>query len=240
MITVPSNITAPAAVTILFYTPALGFDLTTVTAVAFSMLRRDGTTATLTGAIVSKTQTELIAQYAFVGGEITTTGAYLLAPQLTVPGGWIPAETVTMMVTSPWMGTPKLQGQAWVVASALVPGTPYVPIWTRTPFGAELVHAGSPYAIPTGLTSRAVNLNTGAVEADIQNGSFDGETKIFTSTSLASPPSGNVFTINSLTANLYYSGNNGAPAVFVPFSGAFDVVMRWVAAANNNQGAWYL
>src|ERR1017187_9180862 len=101
MLIVPSTIAAPAAFTVVFYTPALGFDLTTVTAVAFQMLRRDGTMATMAASVVSKTQTELIAQYAFVGGEITTTGPYLLAPQLSVPGGFIPAETVTMMVTTP-------------------------------------------------------------------------------------------------------------------------------------------
>jgi hypothetical protein len=240
MITVPSTIAAPAAFSVLFYTPALGFDLTTVTAVQFQMLRRDGTTATLTATIVSKTPTELLAQYQFVGGEITTTGAYLLAPQLTVPGGWIPAETVTMMVTNPWYGSPKLQGQSWVVASALVAGTPYVPIWTRTPFGAELVHAGSPYAIAIGLTANAVNLNTGPVTADVVNGSFDGETKKFISTSLTAPPSTNIFTLQSMSGNLYYAGNMGQPASLVTFEAPFEVVMAWVQAANNGVGAWYL
>jgi hypothetical protein len=240
MITVPSTIAAPAAFSVLFYTPALGFDLTTVTAVTFQMLRRDGTTATLTVTIVSKTPTELLAQYAFVGGEITTTGAYLLAPQLTVPGGWVPAETVTMMVTNPWYGSPKLQGQSWVVASALVAGTPYVPIWTRTPFGAELVHSGSPYAIPVGMTANAVNLNTGLISADVVNGSFDGETKRFISTSLTNPPSTSLFYIQSGSSNLYYAGNMGQPAASVSFESPFDVEMKWVLAANNGAGAWYL
>lgn len=239
MLTVPSTIAAPAAFTVVFFTPALGFDLTTVSAVAFQMLRRDGTTATLNAVIVSKTQTELVAQYQFAGGEITTTGAYLLAPQLTVPGGWVPAETVTMMVTNPWFGSPKLQGQAWVVASALIPGNPYVPIWTRTPFGAELVHAGSPYSIPTGLTSNAVNLNTGLIFADVVNGAFDGEIKVFVSTSLTSPPSTSLFYIQSTSSNLYYAGNNGAAAALVPFVAPFEIVMRWVASANSGQGAWY-
>jgi hypothetical protein len=240
MLVVPSTIAAPAAFSITFYTPALGFDLTTVTAVQFQMLRRDGTTSTLTAAIVSKTPTELLAQYAFVGGEITTTGAYLLAPQLTVPGGWIPAETVTMMVTSPWQGTPKLQGQSWVTASALVAGTPYVPIWTRVTYGAELVASGSPYSIPTGLTGNAVNVNAGNVTADVVKGSFDGEVKRFISTSLTSPPSTNLFVLQSNLPNLYYAGNSGSPASLVEFQGVFDITMIWIQAANAGVGAWYL
>lgn len=129
MLIVPSTIAAPAAFTVSFYTPALGVNLTLVTAVQFQMLRYDGTTETLTAAIVSATPTELIAQYTFAGGEITTTGAYKLAPQLAVPGGFLPAEPVTMMVTSPFSSSPKLQDQAWVTASSTISGNLYQPVW---------------------------------------------------------------------------------------------------------------
>jgi hypothetical protein len=153
MLIVPSTINAPAAITILFNTPALGVELTKVTGVTLYMLRRDGTTATLTMTVVTQTATQLVAQYAFVGTEVTTTGAYLLAPQLTVSGGFYPAETVTMMVTSPWQGTPQLQDQSWVIAASLISSNPYIPAWQ------VISGVGSPNGVVSGSPG-ALYVNT--------------------------------------------------------------------------------
>ena len=241
MLIIPSNIAAPTAFTVRFYAPALGFDLTSVSAVQFAVLRHDGTTTTWVATIVSQTQTEIVAQYFFVGGEITTTGAYLLAPQLSVSGGFIPGETISCVVRSPFQCTPKLEGQSWVSASSLIAGTLYAPTWVQTPlWGAELVPAGSPYTLPTGNTPRAVNLTSGNVQVNVVNGASDGETKRFVSTSLTNPLSSNTFVIFAQAGNLYAGTNDGVASTSVNFTGQFDVTMTWIAAANNNAGGWYL
>ena len=175
MLVIPSTIAAPACITVAFYTPSLGFDLTTVTGVAFQVLRHDGTTTSFAATIVSATQTELVAQYQFVGGEITTTGAYLLAPQLSVPGGFVPAETVTMVVSSPFQAAPKLTAEAWVTASSKIGATPYVPTYivlsgVGSPNGAVNGSPGALYVSTSGgsgttlyVKESGVGTNTGWV-----------------------------------------------------------------------------
>ncbi len=121
MMRVPSNITAPSAITIRFSAVALGVDLTTVTAVSLAVLRRDGSTATWVCSIVSATPGELVAQYAFTGsGEINGVGVYYLAPTLTVPGGTLNAQAIAMYVTAPANLSPQLEASVMLAADVPV------------------------------------------------------------------------------------------------------------------------
>ena len=117
MLRVPSNVAAPTTATIAFQTPTFGVDLSTVTAVNLQVLRRDGTSATWAMSIIAATPAELIAQYEFQPGDVTVTGVYYLAPQLSVPGGVVSAETVSLFVSYPTGSTPMLETSAWIVAT---------------------------------------------------------------------------------------------------------------------------
>lgn len=127
MLRVPSNIGPPSTITIVFLSPWASGDLTLATGVTAIMKRQNGTSLTLGFAIVSATPSELVAQYAFVGGEIVGTGAYSLAPTLTVPGGSLPAESVTMFVSSPWATPPKLTAESWVATTTAIAPQPIGP-----------------------------------------------------------------------------------------------------------------
>lgn len=122
MLIVPINAAAPTAITLRFLSPVFGPDLTAVTAVTAGMLRRDGSQVTLTLTIVSATSRELVAQYTFAGaGELTTTGAYYLAPHLALPGGQIASETIPLFVAGPFAAIPQLSTDAWLLATVPIP-----------------------------------------------------------------------------------------------------------------------
>ena len=80
-------------------------DLTTVTAVAFNVLREDGVLvswpAIVTGAV---TPTSLTAEYIFAldGSDLPCVGHYALNPALSVPGGIVDGTTVDLDVKSPF------------------------------------------------------------------------------------------------------------------------------------------
>lgn len=118
---VPQTAQAPTTLTIRFLSPVFGPDLTLITAVTANLLRRDGTTTSLTLSIVSATQRELIAQYQFAGGEITTTGAYYLAPLLALQGGQVSSETVALFVAGPYSAIPRLETDAWIMGTVPIP-----------------------------------------------------------------------------------------------------------------------
>ncbi len=173
MLRVTSNVTAPTAITIVFATPVLGVDLSRVTAAHLDVLRRDGTTAVWDLTIVSATPAELIAQYTFTGGaEITSTGTYTLAPVLTVPGGSVSAEAVTLFVGPPGTLTPLLETTTWTVAEVAVD--------SLGPTKAEWVDVGvaeSPYQALATSPWVAVNLTGGSITALLWSGT-DGDSVV--------------------------------------------------------------
>lgn len=75
-------------------------DLTTVTAVTFTMRRSNKTIVTLAANILSASKSQLVAGYMFNsnGQDLNVSGPYQFDPQLTVPGGFINCESVPMMV----------------------------------------------------------------------------------------------------------------------------------------------
>lgn len=146
MLYIPSNITAPAAIQVTLQSPVFGPDLTTVTGVSFGVVRRDGTTTTWAASIVSATSSQLVARYTFTGiGEITSTGVYILAPQLTLPGGRVPAESVTVFVATPSAVQPQTETTAWVLASSnLAPSSTHFD-WAAPATGSGALSAFYPY-----------------------------------------------------------------------------------------------
>lgn len=161
MLFIPSTISAPSTITIVFLSPTFGVDLTTVSGVNLNVRRRDGTTTTWAMTIRSSTPIELVAQYQFTGGEITSTGLYTLSPQLTVPGGTFPAMTVSAFVGN---DTAKLEDTTWIAATSDVssPG-PVSQAWqsvATSPYSASVV---SPWlALDLRTIPLTVNLFAGA------------------------------------------------------------------------------
>lgn len=144
MMIVPSNAGPPVQLTFVIKSPLFGPDLTTVTAVSILVRRSDGSTVTWAAAIASATSREIVAQYALQVGDITATGPYALAPELTLPGGTAPCFTVALFVASPFNCTPILQQDVWVAASsAISPDTGgLASVWkvinsTNSPFQAS-------------------------------------------------------------------------------------------------------
>jgi hypothetical protein len=122
---VPQNIGPPATITVRFLGPVFAGDLTQVSGISASLLRKDGSTTTLAFAIVAATPQQITAQYTFANaGEITSTGAYLLACTLAVPGGNLPAETITLFVASTYQNNPVLETSAWLAATSIIPQSP--------------------------------------------------------------------------------------------------------------------
>jgi hypothetical protein len=120
MLIVPTSIRAPGCITVNMLSPYLGADLTTVTNVVFNVVRRDGTTTSWTGVIISSTPGELIVQYPFNGTEFTSTGLYLLSPLLTLPGGTIPGQTVSLFVTNNNQLAPNVETTAFLATTVQI------------------------------------------------------------------------------------------------------------------------
>lgn len=168
---VPSTIGPPATITVVFLAPVFAGDLTTVSGISATLQRRDGTTTTLAFTIVSATAQRITAQYEFIGGELTTTGAYYLAFTLSVAGGSLPAETVTLYVASPFATTPKLETTAWIAATVAIPQGP-------TASSTEWVFistASSPYLASPVTPYIAADTTGGPLEIDIWTPSNPGQ-----------------------------------------------------------------
>lgn len=172
MIVIPSTIAAPASITLLFKNPVFGPNLSLATEVTASVLRRDGTTASFTFTIVSATPSELVAQYTFAPGDITITGMYYLAPSLTVPGGSVPGETISMFVASPFSTQSRLQQDVWIMATTPIASLgPVRQNWTLvTP--AQSPYAGHPFS-----PWIALDLSTGAITVTLWHG-LDGDSVV--------------------------------------------------------------
>lgn len=140
MLFIPSTISAPSTITLVFLSPTFGVDLTTVSHVNLNVRRRDGTATVWSCTIKSSTPIELVAQYQFAGGEITSTGLYTLAPQLTVPGGTFPAMTIAAYVGQ---DTAKLEDTTWIAATSDVSSAgPVSQAWqsvTASPYAASVI-----------------------------------------------------------------------------------------------------
>ena len=175
MMRVPLTIGAPSALTIAFHAPAFGVDLATVTSVHLNVLRRDGTSTVWACTIVSATPEELVVQYAFANaGELTGTGVYYLAPVLTVPGGSVSAQTVSLFVTSANGIPPLLEMAVEIVAD--------VPIGSLGPVKSEWVRisaSDSPYAARATSPWIAVDLSLGNVAVSLWSGN-DGDAVVLT------------------------------------------------------------
>lgn len=142
MLLIPSTIGPPTTITIVFRSPTFSANLTTITGVSLAVTRQNGTTATWAMTIVSATEVELVAQYAFVGGEIDGTGPYNLAATLTNSDGSFPAQGITAFVG--YFIVPKLEDDAWLAATAILPpgvgaggGISFAGVCTLEQFGAK-------------------------------------------------------------------------------------------------------
>lgn len=160
---VPTNVGAPATLTVMLLAPVFAGDLTQVSALSGTLLRRDGTSTTLAFSVVSATAQRITAQYTFQGGELTTTGAYYLALTAAVPGGNLPAETITVYVTSPYATSPKLETTAWLAATVAIPAAPAASAteWVFISTGS------SPYLASPVTPWIAVDASGGSVTVDI-------------------------------------------------------------------------
>ncbi len=166
MMRIPSTVAAPSTLTFFFKTVTFGVDLSTITAVSLNVLRRDGSTATWSCDIVSATAGELVAQYAFTGGdEISSTGVYYLSPILTSPTGPVPCETVTLFVYPPGAGAPMVEASSWVVATVPVNSLgPIKQTWVR------ISVADTPYEASAASPWIAVDLTDGDVAITLPEG----------------------------------------------------------------------
>jgi hypothetical protein len=163
MILLPSNIGPPARITLVVRGQPLGPDLTTVAAVTLLVRRSDGTTATWACSIESAVGEELVAQYALQVGDITATGAYELAPQLTIQGGVLPCFTLDLFVSSPFNCRPKYDATTSVATTtAISPDTRSIrTTWKRVTPGA------SPFNANPLQPWLALDLSTGPVTVNL-------------------------------------------------------------------------
>lgn len=121
MYVVPNTSGPGTTITLRIRSPVWGADLTQSTAVSSAVLRRDGSATNFAWTIQSATPQELVCSYAFVGGEFTGTGGYLLAPSVTIPAGPIPCQTVAMFVTSPFMtNAPQLDQTTYLAMTSQI------------------------------------------------------------------------------------------------------------------------
>jgi hypothetical protein len=91
-IKVPQGGRAPFTLSIAITPADPSLDLTTVTAVAFRVLRQDGVRVTWTAHIADgATATNLVATYMFAvdGSDLPVAGHYALVPLLSVLGGTV-------------------------------------------------------------------------------------------------------------------------------------------------------
>ena len=75
-----------------------GIDLSTVTAVAFSVQDQLGNIATWTATRSNQTATTLTATHVFIAADIASKGRYVVYAKLTVPGGTVRTAPQTLTV----------------------------------------------------------------------------------------------------------------------------------------------
>lgn len=225
---VPLNISAPSTFTIVFQRGIFCADLTTVTAITFDVLRRDGSTTSLIGTVVAATSNSLVAQYTFSGGELTGTGAYYLAPVLSVPGGAIPAETITMIVDTPFTCQPQLETTAWLAATAAINTGPLPGSWFKvSPLNA-------PYTATRMTPFIATDLRASGVVVTLWTAN-DGDSVVF-SDIYAAASGGHPLVLNGASGQLVPTGT-ASPGAYSS-SGAFTAFtsglrLKYSAALNS-------
>jgi hypothetical protein len=171
MLIVPETITSPAGFTIIFKAPTFAVDLSTVTAAHVNVLRRDGSSDSWELELVSATPSELVAQYTFGTNEdeITSTGMYYLSPVLEVPGGNVPAETISLFVTAASQFSPKLEATSWIAATSRILSLgPVKSEWVR------LTSEDSPYQAVATSPWLALDLSDAPITVTLWEGS-DGD-----------------------------------------------------------------
>lgn len=191
MLVVPLNARAPTTFTLRILSPLFGPDLSTVSLVTAGLLRRDGSSTSVTFTIVSQTTKELVAQYTIAGGEFTTTGAHYLAPQLTLSSGVVPTETVPIYVGGPYNCTPQLSQDAWVIVTVPIPS---LGPGSATHGWKSLQASQSPYSCSPLSPWVALDLTTGAISAELWP-ARDGDSVVFCDVKNAA--SSHNFTLNA-------------------------------------------
>lgn len=163
MLVLPSNVAPPSRLTLFVESQDFGPDLTTVAAVTLLVRRGDGTTTSWTCSIESATSGELVAQYAIQAGDITSTGLYELAPQLTIQGGAIPCFAVDLFVATTYNARAQYQARTNVaVTTALSPDSRAIrTTWRR------ITPAMSPFAANPLQPWLALDLSSGPITVNL-------------------------------------------------------------------------
>jgi hypothetical protein len=93
---------APESLAVLVKQGDSGIDLTTATAVSFSVQLPDGTPATWTGALSGATAMQVTATHVFASGDLPMPGRYVVVAALTVPAGTIRTRPQPLTVYPPF------------------------------------------------------------------------------------------------------------------------------------------
>jgi hypothetical protein len=223
MILVPQTAVFPTTITLHFKSPVFGPDLSTVTAVAAGLLRRDGTSTSLAFTIVSANTRELVAQYTFQGaGEITTTGAYFLAPTVAVQGGTIAAETVPVFVGGPYNAIPQLEQDCWLLAT--------VPIPSAGPVRSTWVDVTSSIVASPFGPHMALDLRTTPISVTLWT-AIDGDLATFTD--VFNGAAGHNFTVIGAAGQTVPVGDGTFAASAVRNTNGFTLRLRFRKATNS-------
>lgn len=220
MLIVPQGAVAPTTITLRFMSPVFGPDLTGVTAVTAGLLRRDGTTASLTFTVVTTTTRECVAQYTFAGTELTVTGAYFLAPALTVQGGTVQSETVPMFVGGPYNSIPRLEQDAWIMAT--------VPIASLGPVRSSYRDVTGNITASPYQPIHALDLRTSAIAIVLWAG-LDGDYVEFADAYGAA--ASHAFTLNAATGQTVAQGNGTYASSRVTSTANFVLRFRYRASS---------
>lgn len=91
------GITAPLSSTLTVTSSTL--DLTTVTAAAWEVTRPGGDVVTWSATLGTASATSLVTTHLHASGDVPRKGAYSVRVLLTTPGGVVPCEPVSTVVT---------------------------------------------------------------------------------------------------------------------------------------------
>lgn len=234
MLIIPQNIAPPSGITIVIKAPVWAVDLTTVTAVTLGVLRQDGSQATWNATILSATTYELVAQYIPQAGDITTSGAYYVQGQCSVPGGIAPTETIALWVATPWNCNPKLETSCWLATTTTLAAQG---AWS-TALWRTIVSAQSPFQASPFQPWLNVDLTLGGLGIDLWTPAQGGDIVIVSDLTGKVGVGGTL----TITPSAGWEVPTGAPGAYgSSFSStSAGVVVRWKAQTGspNRWIAW--